>query len=103
MSESLARFTAEQTARFFGGGELGKPKWTDPEMQRKQDRQQALLQQALGVSVTQFNRALMELSPILGLTYRGRPKADADLIVFRIGCCVAALITLTALFERLDL
>jgi SLT domain-containing protein len=63
MSESLARFTAEQTARFFAGGELGKPKWTDPEMQRKQDRQQQLLQQALGVSVTQFNRALMELSP----------------------------------------
>jgi hypothetical protein len=45
---------------------------------------------------------LMALA-ILGLTYRGRPKADADLIVFRIGCCVAALITLTALFERLDL
>jgi hypothetical protein len=62
-SKVIARFSAEQTARFFGGGDLGRPAWADPETQRKQDRQRLLLRGALTHSVQEFAEALRELSP----------------------------------------
>lgn len=79
----LASYTAEQTARFFGGGELGKPQWADPETQRKQDLQQQRLLEALGVSVNLFRDALKEFSPqtrdrlqeLWEHTQRGDPRA----------------------------
>jgi hypothetical protein len=59
----IARFTPEQTARFFAGEELGRPAWTDPETQRKQDRQRELLRGALKISIDHLAKALGELSP----------------------------------------
>jgi transposase len=59
----IARFTAEQTARYFAGGELGKPEYTDPEVRRKMDVQQARLRAALDASVDIYADALAELSP----------------------------------------
>jgi hypothetical protein len=63
MSEIVARFSAEQTARFFGGGELGRPSWEDPETQAKQDMQRQRLRAAYARSVVDLNAALRELSP----------------------------------------
>lgn len=44
--KDLASFSAEQTARFFGGGELGRARFTDPEVQAAQDRQRAAMREA---------------------------------------------------------
>jgi hypothetical protein len=59
----IASFSAEQFARYAGGGQLGRPKWADPEMQRKQDLQRERLREALGESVKLYVKALRELSP----------------------------------------
>jgi hypothetical protein len=60
---TIARFSAKQTADFFGGGLLGRPEWTDPEVQRKQDLQRQKLREALDLAVKAQHRALHELSP----------------------------------------
>lgn len=54
----VASFTKEQTAEFLGGGELGRPKWTDPKEQRRQDNQRKWLREALEKSVVELEFAL---------------------------------------------
>lgn len=61
--KDLASFSKEQTARFLGGGDIGRPQWADPEMQRKQDEQRDLLREALRQSTEFFCAALQDLSP----------------------------------------
>lgn len=63
MEKDLASFSKEQTAKFLGGGDLGRPVYADPEMQRKQDEQRELLRAALEQSVEFFCAALKDLSP----------------------------------------
>jgi hypothetical protein len=63
MPPDIARFSAEQTAEFFGGGELGRPQWADPEVQRKQDAQRELLRAAVASSTKQMASALSRYSP----------------------------------------
>lgn len=39
MSKEIARFSAEQTARFLAGGELGRPEYADSGVARRMENQ----------------------------------------------------------------
>ena len=56
----IASFTAEQTARFLSGGELGAPTFTDPEMAATYARHQAALRDALDDCIVILGKALHE-------------------------------------------
>jgi len=59
VSELIASYTAEQTARFFGGGEIGKPKYADPELQARVDRLQQRLLKAFDDVVEKLSEAVV--------------------------------------------
>jgi hypothetical protein len=58
----LARWTPEESAAFFAGGDLPRARFENRELQRKQDLQHQLLQNALEASVGLYRGALGELS-----------------------------------------
>lgn len=61
--QTIATFSAEQTARFLGGGEIGEARYTDAEMQELANRQKALLRKAFSEISKIVDDALDELSP----------------------------------------
>lgn len=63
MSEEIARFSAEQTANFLGGGALGRPQYADPELQRKMDAHRRALRIAFNDCTDLLGEALHDLSP----------------------------------------
>lgn len=62
--KSIARFSAEQTARFLGGGDLGRPEWTDEAIVGVvQKEQRKRLRSAFKEITPILAQALHELSP----------------------------------------
>lgn len=78
----LAKFSAEQTAAFLGGGELGRPKYADPEMQKKQEVHRAALRDTFEVCTERLVEALHDLSPQtaerLDAWHKAAMEGDAD-------------------------
>lgn len=63
MSDEIARFSAEQTANFLGGGELGRPQYTDPDLQAKMDAHREAMREAFSQSTNFLAAGLERLSP----------------------------------------
>lgn len=59
-SKVIASYTKEQTATFFGGGELGRPRIHDAELKRRMDRQRRHLRTALRACVNELASAMTE-------------------------------------------
>jgi len=59
----IASYTPEQTARFFAGGELGKPHIHDPDTAARMERQRKDLLAGLEGAVGHLVRALRTDSP----------------------------------------
>jgi hypothetical protein len=84
-----AQFSAEQTARFFGGGRLGLPTYDNPEIQAKVDKQRELLRTAWSEAFGALAEALINgeseqtaeymLQQWAG-TLRGNEQARAKLV-----------------------
>jgi len=99
--KDLARFSKEQTAKMLAGGDIGRPQWADPEMQRRQDEQRDLLREALSQSVEFFVAATKDLSPrsseVLEQYAKGAMEGDEALtqkfLLFYGDLCLQALRT----------
>lgn len=62
-SEEVASFSAEATANFLSGGELGRPTYADAEVQQRMDRQRENLRIALRQITPILCEALHQDSP----------------------------------------
>lgn len=87
-SKVIASYTLEQTAEFFGGGELGQPEIHDPELKAKWERQRGLLRHALRANVDILATAMRDdgqntaarLRELYAAAEAGDPKAMRLLI-----------------------
>jgi hypothetical protein len=83
VSEIIASFTAEQTAEFFSGGELGKPTIHDPRTRERMERQRQDLLAGFESAVGDLVRSLRRDSPrtadrlqqLWGSAKSGNPEA----------------------------
>ena len=86
---TIASFTAEQTARFLSGGELGPPHYHDPAVAERMRRQQIALRHAFAACMVVLYDALREdssqtaqrLRELWNAAERGDPQAKHLLAV----------------------
>jgi len=86
---TIASFTAEQTARFLGGGELGQPHYHDPAVAARMRHQQIALRHAFASCMVVLYDALTEdsaqtaqrLRELWNAAERGDPQAERLLMV----------------------